>query len=75
MYKFKYRRRLFWKTIKVIGHHFVAEQDKMCLYLEDGSVREIKEWTKCECQLGVDWVNMTKKQLEKEAGISIPLTV
>jgi hypothetical protein len=55
----------------VIGHRFESDQDKMVLYFEDGSLREIKGWRSCELKLGVDWVLATKKLIEKEAGQEI----
>ncbi len=74
-YKFKWRRWFFYKTVVVIGHQYTPDQNKMGLFLPDGSVQEIKDWTKCEVKLGTDWVLFTKKQMEKQAGQSIPLAV
>ena len=75
MYKFKYKRKWFWKTEKVVGHAYQENQDKMCLYYEDGSVRELAEWSKCECKLGTDWVRAIQKKMEREAGVQVPVNV
>ena len=74
-YKFTFRRKWFWSTLKVVGHKYLDKQDKMCVYFQDGSLREIKEWSKHEVKLGTDWVNSVKSRMEKESGTSIPLDV
>lgn len=74
-YKFKYKRFLFWNSYKVIGHTLDEKQNKLVLFFEDGSIREIKKWTDCEVQLGTDWVIAQKKVMEKESGQVIPLSV
>lgn len=74
-YVFKYRKRWFWKKEKVVGHNYLPQQDKMVIYKEDGSLREIKEWSKHEVALGADWVNATKKKMEEKSGTTIPLNV
>jgi len=66
VYKFKWRRYFFWKTVLVTGHKFEEEQNKLILYLQDGSIREIKHWLDCECKLGADWVNLTKESIREE---------
>jgi hypothetical protein len=71
-YEFTYRRNFLWKTYNVIGHKFEEKQNKMCLYLKDGGIREIKKWNDCECKLGSDWFAATKKEMENRAGQSIP---
>jgi hypothetical protein len=74
-YKFCFRRRLFWCKIVVIGHSFVEQQDKMVLYLPDGSIREIAHWRDCEVKLGADWKLAQQKIMESKAGVSVPLAV
>ncbi len=74
-YVFKYRRRLFWKKEVVKGHGYDSAQNKMILYYPDGSVREVSNWSKCEVALGTDWVLSVKKNMEQQAGQSIPLSV
>lgn len=75
MYYFKWKKRFFWKKIKVIGHRYEADQNKMVLFLENGAVTEIKNWRNCEVFLGQDWVMAKKKEMEQQAGSSIPLNV
>ena len=67
-YFFRWRRRLFWNKVKVVGHKLEVEQDKMLLYFPDGSLQEIKKWSDCEIKLGVDWVLVTERQIKAEAG-------
>jgi len=76
-YKFKYKKsgKLFWKSRTVVGHGYDKEQDKMCLFSEDGSLEEICEWKKHSVKLGTDWVLATKKQMEKETGTNIPMNI
>ena len=74
-YVFKYRKRWLWKKERVVGHQYLEAQDKMCLYSEDGSIREIKEWSKSEVSLGVDWVMAIKKKMEEKTGTTVPLNV
>ena len=74
-YVFKYKRKWLWKSEKVVGHKYIADQNKMCLYYEDGSLREIKDWSKHEVALGIDWVQATKKRMENAAGAAVPLSV
>ena len=75
MYVFKFKRKWFWKRIKVVGHNYLQAQDKMVIYKEDGSIREIKNWSKCEVSLGTDWVMFTKKKMEEKTGTAIPINV
>lgn len=74
-YKFKYRRKWFWHSIKVAGHKYDPAQDKIILYLENGAIREIKDWKNCEVNLDTDWVLAVQKQMEEQAGTSIPIKV
>lgn len=72
-YIFKYRRRLrvFFRSLKVVGHGFNHELDRMTLYFSDGGLREIHHWSLCDCKLGSDWVLAHKKEMERQAGQSI----
>ena len=77
-YIFKYKRQGFFnttKSVKVTGHKFLPDQNKMVLFKEDGGLEEIVEWSKCSVTLSTDWVNVTKQRMEKDAGTSIPLNV
>lgn len=74
-YVFKWKRNFFWRSRIVVGHNFAADQNKMILYYEDGGLEEIAFWTSCSIRLGKDWVDATRKEMEKKAGLSIPLNV
>lgn len=76
-YKFKFRRRfrLFFRTFKVIGHRYDDKLDKMVLYFPDSGVLEISRWKMCDAKLGPDWALAMKKDMEKQAGQSIPTAV
>jgi hypothetical protein len=73
-YKFKWKRFLLPRSKTVVGHRYEKDQDKMVLFFENGGVREIKKWTRCECRLGADWAQAMKKQMEQKAGTTIPTT-
>lgn len=73
-YRFKWKKGFFWQSTMVIGHRYSKEDDKMILYTEDGGIRELVAWSKCEVILGADWVLVAHKNLEQQAGMSIPLT-
>ena len=75
MYIFKFKKKWFWKSIKVIGHNLQPELNRMDLFLEDGGVYSIGEWSKYDLRLGTDWVAHTKKQMEAESGQDIKLNV
>jgi hypothetical protein len=65
-----------WHTAgPVIGHNFEKLQDKVVLYFEDGSIREIAKWVECEIDLRTDWVLAQKDQMEREANQPIKLNV
>jgi len=69
-YLFKWKRFIFWRKLKVNGHRYDEDQDKMLLFFEEGGVKEIKEWSKCELQLGVDWFAITEQDIKETAGLS-----
>lgn len=73
-YIFKWKRWLFWKSRRVVGHRYTHEQNKAVMYFEDGGVLEIKDWSKCVVRLGPDWALAQKKAMELEAGASVPTT-
>lgn len=72
-YCFKFRRKWFWRSLTVVGHSYVVDQDKMVLFFEGGSVREIARWKECELRLDVDWVLAQKRALEEQAGQAVPV--
>jgi len=50
-------------------------QNSMVLYFEDGSLERIAEWDKYDMKLGTDWVLAIKKQMEKETGTDVKLSL
>jgi hypothetical protein len=72
-YIFKYRRKLFWKKIEVIGHKL--EDNTMVLYMENGGLQTIPKWNECSLKLGVDWVLAVKSNMENQTGVDIKLAV
>ncbi len=75
VYKFQYRRGLFWKKVSVIGHGYISDQNKMILYHPSGAVSEIRNWSKCELFLDTDWVLAVKKDMTEKAGQTVSLAV
>ncbi len=57
-----------WHKLKVQGHKYEEDQNKMVLFLENGGIREIARWSSCECKLGIDWYVANKEQIKEEAG-------
>lgn len=74
-YTFSWRYKFWWHKERVMGHRYEKDQNKMIIYFEDGSLREIKNWSDCEVKLGLDWVAWVKKDMEKKSGQSVPLNV
>ena len=60
VYKLKWRRGDFgiWHTIKVIGHQYETDSNKLICYLPDGGLREVAHWSDCEMMLGADWQSL-----------------
>jgi len=67
-YYFRWKYKYFWHKLKVMGHKYEEDQNKMVLFIPDGGIREIARWSSCECSLGVDWALATKEQIKEEAG-------
>ena len=70
-YRFKFKRKWFWKSIRVVGHSLDQTQDKIVLFKKDGSVEEIPHWKDCSVRLGTDWVLSVKTNMEKQSGQKI----
>lgn len=73
LYNLKYKRRFFWKTIRVDGHRIDTANNRMDLFMPDGSVLSLGKWSECDLKLGSDWVIRQKKDMEKQAGQDIKL--
>ncbi len=69
-FKIKIRKRFFWEEFIISG--FRQENDRMCLFFEDGSCLELSKWSRYDCQLGTDYFDAVKKIMEQKAGQSIP---
>lgn len=71
-YSLKWRRGglfRFWKKEKnLTGHRIDPSLDKLFLFYEDGTSKEIAQWSRCDAICGIDFVNATKKAMEREAG-------
>lgn len=68
-YKFKWKRWLFWQQRMVVGHKL--EDGMMVLFMEDGGLETIPEWSKCKLKLGADWSLAVKKNMENQSGVDI----
>jgi hypothetical protein len=74
-YRIKFKDGWKWRMFIIQGHRYEQSMNKMVLFFQDGSVREIPNWSSREVVLGVDWVLAVKKQMEAQSGQSVPLTV
>lgn len=69
MYNLKFKRFLFWKTLKNLkGHQLCAELDRLDVFLADGSLLSIPQWSKCYLKLGPDFFLHQKQHLESVTG-------
>lgn len=73
LYKFKYKRRFFWRSLKIDGHRLDDKLNRMDLFMPDGSVLSLGNWSECDLRLGADWVIRQKKDMEKQAGQDVKL--
>jgi len=74
-YFYHYKKKWFWKKIQIIGHQWNKETDKMVLYLPNGGIQELPNYSKLEVKLNEDWVLSIKEQAEKESSQKINLEV
>lgn len=72
---YKYSKNWFWKKQTVTGHSYQKDIDKLVLFKKDGSIEEVPEWSKHHVKLGVDFIAAQKKQMEKETGADIKLSI
>ena len=72
--KYKRSRSLFWNREKIRGYRYDTQLDRMSLFYPDGSICEVAKWSEVTCFLGTDWVEATKKKMEKESGLTVPLS-
>jgi hypothetical protein len=55
-----------WQAVKVIGHKFYEDTNRMVLYKENGGIYEIPRWNECYSDLDKDWADKVKQQYEEE---------
>ncbi len=67
VYKFKWKEiKGEWQTLEVIGHKYYEDTNRMVLYKENGGIFEIPSWNEHYSDLGEDWANKVKLQVEEE---------
>lgn len=74
-YVFAYKKRLFYRRIKAMGHKYIPEMDRMDVYHQNGSITSLAKWSKYDLRLGTDWVLFTKDQIQQETGNPVTLKV
>ena len=72
-YIFKYRKKWRWQSKLIEGHRLDQENNRMDLFMKNGSIFSIGNWSQYDLNLGSDWVLATKKKMEEEAGVDIKL--
>ena len=55
-----------WQTLEVIGHKYYEDTNRMVLYRKNGGIFEIPCWNEHYSDLGEDWANKVKLQVEEE---------
>jgi hypothetical protein len=76
MYVIKYKKPYwpFWKKLKVIGHRYEPQTDRIDLYLpENGGILSIGNWRAYQLLLQKDFMEAQKAQMEEQAGQTIPV--
>lgn len=75
-YVFRYKKwyNLFYKKVKVKGHSFQKETDRMDLFLaENKGIISLSSWSKYDMKLSEDFFLFQKEQMEEETGQSVKL--
>lgn len=69
-YKIKYKLFFWpkWKEMVVTGHSLQEKNNRMDFFFPDGGILSVGMWNLFEFKLGEDWVEVTKKRMEQEAG-------
>jgi hypothetical protein len=76
VYSFKFKSRYwpFWKTIKVVGHHYDKQTDRIDLFLANNKgIYSVGNWSSYKLLLGKDWMEAQKAAMEEETGQPIPM--
>ena len=67
VYNFKWKEvKGEWQTIEVLGHKYYEDTNRMVLYRKHGGIFEIPCWHEHYSDLGEDWANKVKLQVEEE---------
>ena len=67
VYNFKWKEvKGEWQTIEVLGHKYYEDTNRMVLYRKNGGIFEIPCWNEHQSDLGEDWANKVKLQVEEE---------
>ena len=67
VYNFKWKEvKGEWQTIEVLGHKYYEDTNRMVLYRKNGGIFEIPCWNEHYSDLGEDWANKVKLQVEEE---------
>ena len=65
VYNFKWKiEGTEWQTLRIVGHKYYEEKDRMVLFKENGGIFEIPCWNKMYSDLGKDWADKVSKQVE-----------
>lgn len=72
IYTIKLKRpgQWFWNRYKATGHG-VSDTDKLIIYMEDGSILEVPEFSKIELGVCPKWLLTEQAKANKEAGQKI----
>jgi hypothetical protein len=70
MYTMRYRKpgQWFYRTLKLLGHQFQPEADKIIFSLSDGSVYEMPNASKLEIRVSKSTVATLNKKKEGQNG-------
>ena len=67
VYNFKWKEiKGEWQTLEVVGHKYYEDTNRMVLYRVNGGIFEIPCWNEHYSDLGEDWANKVKLQVEEE---------
>lgn len=69
--KIKRAGQWFWRSYKVTGHGTTTGTDRLIMYLEDGSILEVPEFSKMELSVCPKWLLTEQAKANKEAGLKI----
>ena len=67
-YKFRWKSPTgwLWKSKVCIAHKYFEENNRMVLYMDNGGIFEIPNWSVNWSDLGKDWAEKVRKQYKDE---------